>query len=465
VPYLLNIIYLLLIILALPWLLWQSLRKGKYREGYAAKFLGLVPKRTSSKSKCIWLHAVSVGEVNLLAPLLKMIEQQRPEWECVISTTTTTGMALAKKKYPKNMVFYCPLDFTWAVGAAMRRIRPDMLVLAELELWPNLVRAAKRRGAKVAIINGRLGEKSFRGYRRIRPLVAGLMRQIDLFAVQDETYASRFLTLGARPETVHVTGSMKYDGAQTDRNNPATQRLAALAGFSGDDIVLLGGSTQEPEEAMLLETFRALSAQRPRLRLVLVPRHPDRFEAVAKLLDASGIAWQRRTALDHSAGVAVQLPPQQVQLPPQQVQLPHQQSDTSPLSPRVLLVDVVGELGAWWGTAHLAFVGGSMGSRGGQNMIEPAAYGAAVSFGPNTWNFRDIVATILDHNAALVVENDAQFLQFVRRCLDEPEYAAALGQRAQSFVLSQIGATQRTLDLMGHLVERKSFRSAGKQTE
>ena len=246
-----------------------------------------------------------MGEVNLLAPLLKMIEQERPEWECVISTTTTTGMALAKKKYPRQTVFYCPLDFSWAVKAAMRRVRPDVLVLAELELWPNLIRAAKRHGAKVAVINGRLGEKSFRGYRRIRPLVARLLQQIDVVAAQDETYAERFRSLGARPETVHVTGSMKYDGAQTDRNNPATQRLAALAGFEDDDIVLLAGSTQEPEEAMALETFRELSRQWPRLRLVIVPRHPDRFEAVAKLLDASGIPWQRRTGLTAKPQAAV----------------------------------------------------------------------------------------------------------------------------------------------------------------
>ncbi|MBU4398687.1 MAG: 3-deoxy-D-manno-octulosonic acid transferase, partial [Planctomycetes bacterium] len=195
-PYLLNLIYLLLILLVSPWLIVQAVRKGKYREGYAAKFLGIVPQRTSIK-KCLWLHAVSVGEVNLLAPLLTMIAEQRPEWDCVISTTTMTGMALARKKYPKNTVFYCPLDFSWAVKNAMRRVRPDVLVLAELELWPNLIRAAKRRGARVAVVNGRLGEKSFRGYRRIRPLVAGLMRKIDLVAAQDETYAERFRSLGA----------------------------------------------------------------------------------------------------------------------------------------------------------------------------------------------------------------------------------------------------------------------------
>jgi 3-deoxy-D-manno-octulosonic-acid transferase len=443
--YLLDLIYLLLILVCLPWLVWQSLRKGKYREGYAAKFLGGAPRRPETGKKCLWLHAVSVGEVNLLAPLLKAIEAERPEWECVISTTTTTGMALAKKKYPRQTVFYCPLDFTWAVKAAMRRVRPDVLVLAELELWPNLIRAAKRQGAKVAVINGRLGEKSFRGYRRIRPLVAHVLRQIDVIAAQDETYAERFRALGAKAETVRVTGSMKYDGAQTDRNNPTTKRLAALAGFSDGNVVLLAGSTQEPEEAMALNTFRQLIAQWPQLRLVIVPRHPDRFEAVAKLLDASGAAWQRRTTLD---------PNLQISNPQSLIPNPSPLSPLPPSpSPRILLVDVVGELGAWWGTAHIAYVGGSMGSRGGQNMIEPAAYGAAVSFGPNTWNFRDIVAAILAHDAAVVVGDGAEFTRFVRRCLEEPPFAAALGQRAQQFVQSQIGATKRTLGLVAALIQ------------
>jgi 3-deoxy-D-manno-octulosonic-acid transferase len=379
--------------------------------------------------KRLWIHAVSVGEVNLLAPLLKMIEEKRPEWECVISTTTTTGMALARKKYAKYTVFYCPLDFSWAVENAMRRVRPDVLVLAELELWPNLIRAAKKHGARVAVINGRLGEKSFRGYRRIRPLVARLMRQIDLVAAQDPTCAERFLALGARPEAVHVTGSMKYDGAQTDRNNPKTRPLASLAGFSDDDIILLAGSTQEPEEAMVLETFSKLSPQWPQLKVVLVPRHPDRFDAVAKLLDASGIPYERRTNLK----------PQEAATP-----VPHPSSP----APRILLVDVVGELGAWWGTAKIAYVGGSMGNRGGQNMIEPAAYGAAVSFGPNTWNFRDIVAAMLERDAAVVVQNGDAFTHFVRRCLEDPEYATAYGQRAKTLVVEQLGATEKTLELM-----------------
>jgi len=424
VPYLLNLIYVTLILAAMPWLVYCAVRKGKYREGYTAKFFGLVPRRTGQKT-CIWLHAVSVGEVNLLVTLLGEIKRQRPGWECVISTTTMTGMALAKKKYAGFSVFYCPLDFTWAVKTAMRRIRPDVLVLAELELWPNLVRAARRSGAKVAVINGRMSEHSFRGYRRIKPLVAKILRQVDLVAAQDETYAERFRELGA--PSVHVTGSMKYDGARTDRNNPQTRQLATLAGFEDDEIVFLAGSTQEPEESVAVEVFRRLHERWPRLRLVLVPRHPDRFDSVARLLDETGIPWQRRTELDTRCRGAE--------------------------TRRILLVDAIGELGAWWGTAAIAFVGGSLGKRGGQNMIEPAAYGAAVSFGPNTRNFCDIVSAMLARDAAVVVADGGQLERFVRRCLEEPDFATALGHRAKSLVLQQLGATERTFQLLAALKE------------
>ena len=255
-PYLLNVVYLALLISALPWLAWQAVRKGKYREGFAAKFLAAPPRE--SRRPCFWLHAVSVGEVNLLATLLQEIARHRPEWECAISTTTRTGMALAKKKYPDRIVFYCPLDFSWAVRSAIQRIRPNVLVLVELELWPNLIRAAKEAGTRVAVINGRLSEHSFRGYRRIRPLIAHILAQIDLVAAQDATYAERFRQLGARPESVQVTGSIKYDGAETDPGNPHSQRLGKLAGFSPKDVVFLAGSTQEPEEEVVLAVYDEL---------------------------------------------------------------------------------------------------------------------------------------------------------------------------------------------------------------
>jgi 3-deoxy-D-manno-octulosonic-acid transferase len=423
--WLLNLAYLAVLLAFSPLIVWQALRTGKYREGYAEKLLGLVPRREGEEG-CIWVHAVSVGEVNLMATTIGQLRAAHPDWQIVVSTTSRTGFELARKKYADLTVFYCPLDFSWAVRNAMQRVRPTLLVLAELELWPNLILAARRQGARVAIINGRMSDHSFPGYRRIRPLIAGLLARIDLIAAQNEESAERFRALGAPAERVHVTGSLKYDGAETDRNNSRTVALRQLANIADDDVVFLAGSTQEPEEQMAVDIYRRLLSLHPQLRLILVPRHPERFEAVAKLLDDSGLPWQRRTELAQS----------------------HNPKGRGP----ILLVDTVGELGAWWGTATIAFAGGSFGSRGGQNMIEPAAYGAAVSFGPNTRNFRDIVATLLDAEAAVVVNDAGKLESFVCRCLEDPKYAAALGTCAKSLVQSQLGATRRTVELLDALL-------------
>ncbi|MGD9720311.1 MAG: 3-deoxy-D-manno-octulosonic acid transferase [Pirellulales bacterium] len=421
--YLFNLLYIALVIVALPWLLVAALRKGKYRTGWREKFWGLVPQRTSS-APCAWIHAVSLGEVSLIAPLVAELKRRHPDWQIAISTTTLTGHELACKRYAEHTVFYCPLDFSWAVRRAVGRLRPSLLILVELELWPNLIAAARAASAKVAVVNGRLSERSLRGYGRARWLVRPLLRQLDLVAAQNEPYAERFGVLGAQRGAVHVTGSLKFDGAQTDRGNPLTTKLRGLAGFGPHDVVFLAGSTQDPEEQLAVDAYRQLAAAHPELRLVLVPRHPDRFDEVARLLAASGLAWQRRTALDAS--------------PPQ-------------AAARVLLVDRVGELAAWWGTAHIAYVGGSMGSRQGQNMIEPAAYGAAVSFGPMTRNFKDVVAALLAADAAVVVRDGPELTAFVRRALTEPQFADALGANARRVVAAQLGATARTVDLLDAL--------------
>ncbi len=426
IGWLLNVAYLALLIVAAPWILWSAFRHGKYREGFAEKFLGLVPRRQSDKP-CIWLHAVSVGEVNLLATTIAELTKRLPTHKIVISTTTKTGYDLARRQYAAHTVFYCPLDFTWAAAAAMRRIKPEMLILAELELWPNLIAAAKRRGAKVAIINGRLSDNSFRGYRRLRPLVAYVLRQLDLIAAQNEETAERFRQLGACPETVVATGSLKFDGAQTNRRNPRTAELKSLADIANDDVILIAGSTQHPEERYALEIYKRLAPLYPNLRLILVPRHKERFEEVATLLKHSGLPFARRTELQTATS-----------------------RDATHRRWSALLIDVIGELNAWWGAAAIGFVGGSFGSRGGQNMLEPAAYGVATCFGENTWNFRDIVAQLLAANAAEVVRDEAELEAFIRRMLDHPEEAHALGARAQQLVLTQQGATARTTD---HLLQ------------
>ena len=427
--YILNCCYLAALIVLSPWFAYCAIRKQKYRDGLAAKLLGRVPKRGSRKP-CVWFHAVSVGEVNVLHTLLPRLEKQLPSFEFVVSVTTKTAFELASKKYAPRQVFYCPLDFTWAVKEALRRIRPDVLILTELELWPNLIRTARQNGVKVAMVNGRLSENSFRGYNRIRWFISSVLKSVDAIAAQNEDYARRFVQLGADEQAVTVTGSLKFDGAQTERDNPDTKRLATLAGFSPDDIIFLAGSTQAPEEELALKSFLGLIDEYPRLRLILVPRHPERFEEVAKLLDCSAVRWQRRSTLELAG--------------------PNRNS-------RVLLVDTIGELGAWWGTTHIAFVGGSMGSRGGQNMIEPAAYGAAVAFGPNTRNFRDVVAMMLDRDAARVVSDVRELEAFVRRCLKEPDFAKKLGESARILVKEQTGASVRTCQTLFDLVNQRQF--------
>ena len=430
VSWLLNCVYLALMLLASPWILWTAITRGKYREGFAEKLLGRVPQRRGDRP-CVWLHAVSVGEVNLLETTLDALKRSQlgnaSNLELVISTTTKTGYELACQKYGgEYTVFYCPVDFSWAVKNAMRRVRPNLLLLAELELWPNLIRAASDYGAKVAIINGRLSDSSFRGYRRLRPLVAGLLRRIDLIAAQNEESADRFRQLGGAVENVVVTGSLKFDGAMTDRDNSRTQELRALAGIAPDDIVFLAGSTQAPEEQYAIDIFRKLSVEVPSLRLVLVPRHPERFEEVAQLLEQSDLCWGRRSELENPSAFP------------------------RPLS--ALLVDTVGELGAWWGLATIGFVGGSFGNREGQNMLEPAAYGVATCFGPRTRNFRDIVSQLLAAEGAEVVHDRDELEQFVRRAINDPASARQLGERGQALVLSQQGATERTVELLKRLM-------------
>lgn len=443
--YLLDLVYSLLLIFISPLILHAAIFRGKYRQGFAAKLLGLIGRR-SGHGPCVWLHGVSVGEINVLVHLVPQLERQHPDHEIVISSTTRTGFQLASKRFPHRFVFYCPLDFSWAVSAVLRRLRPQLLVLVELELWPNLILAAQRAGTRILVVNGRLSETSWRGYRRIRPLMAGVLRRVDQIAAQNEEYAERFRDLGAPRERVVVTGSMKFDGVESDRNNRRTQALRRLAGLTGRELVFLAGSTQAPEEEICVSVFKRLRQQQFPLILVIVPRHPERFDEVAAFLSRSRVPWCRRSELGGPHGT-------------------ERQPGES-----VILVDTIGELGAWWGLAAVGFVGGSLGSRGGQNMIEPCAYGVATCFGPNTRNFRDVVELLCQHDAACVVRDGAELHAFVSRCITDLAFREALAERARRLVRQQRGATAVTCDLIrslvstGRAVDPPLRPSAGNQT-
>lgn len=427
--YLLNVVYLTLIVLGLPWFLYKAVTAKKYREGLLQKFFGLVPQR-KGEQPCVWFHAVSVGEVRALRTVLEEIQHRRPDWQCAVSTTTRTGMQTARSLYPDLLLFYCPLDFTWATQRALRRIRPDLLALVELELWPNLVNQAQKCGVLVTLVNGRMSPRSYRGYRRIRFFVRRLLGKIDGFAVQNEAYAGRFRGLGADAARVVVTGSVKYDAIETDRSNPRTRHLAKLLGIGKDEIVFIAGSTLEPEEHVALDVYLRLKPCHPRLRLIVVPRHPERFDSVARLLAERSVSYLRRSLIETRATT---------------------EADETP----VILLDTLGELSALWGLAHVAFVGGSLAPRGGQNMIEPAAFGAAVLFGPHTWNFQETVDSLLACGGARSIQEASGLESALEELLFDSDRALEMGSAARRYVVGQKGASAHTVSLLEKLMERK----------
>jgi 3-deoxy-D-manno-octulosonic-acid transferase len=422
---LLDVAYLVAVLVALPWVAWRRLSGGRPVAAPWTRFTGAIaaPPPAAGRPR-VWLHGVSVGEVQLLAALASELQSQAEAAgtpiDCVVSSSTTTGLEVAARRFGADRAFPCPLDFTWAVDRVLDRVAPDLLVLGELELWPNLLARTARRGIPVVVANARMSPRSAAGYARIRPFVRRMLAHAGLVVARSRADADRFAGLGARD--VVVTGSMKFDGVRGNRTAPEVIRLRALAGIAADDVVFLAGSTQEPEERLAAEAFLALRAAHPRLRLVLVPRHVERAAEIGTALDGLGLRWQRRSRLE---------------------------ADGADPAARVLLVDTTGELAWWWGAATISFVGGSLdGKRGGQNMLEPAAYGAAVSFGPFTRNFKDEVARLLAADAAVVVHDGAALTTFVRRCLDDPAWAEALGARAAALVASQRGATTATARLV-----------------
>lgn len=431
-PYVLNLTYLAAAFCLAPFLCWQAWVRKKPVRGLVAKWFGRAAGVSGrSEAPVVWFHGVSVGEIHLLRQVVARFRECFPAWHCVVSTTTSTGYDEARKHFADLPVAFWPFDFTWAVKNALRTLRPQLVVLSEGELWPNFVWAARKQGVKLAIINGRMSPRSARRFGSFRWLLAGVFGQLDWIGAQNDEYREQYENLGAT--NVVTTGNIKYDGVSGERRNPKTQSLRTLLGIAPDALVWVAGSTQDPEEALAIDIFRRARVAHPNLRLILVPRHPERFDEVTRLLERWGLRFVRRSALPEQTAVPVDA---------------------------IILVDTIGELSVIWGMADLAFVGGSLdGKRGGQNMIEPSAYGAAVLFGPHTWNFKQTVADLLARNAAVEVSDGEALEAEVARLLDDAAERRRLGEAARAFVVSQQGATGRTLDelrkLMGGLDMRQ----------
>jgi len=400
-----------------PYWLYQALRHGKYRRGFAER-TGGVPARVlapADKRRVIWIHAVSLGEVLAVGGLVERMRRAFPEHRILFSTTTDTGQELARKRFGQENVFYFPMDFAFAVRSYLKVLKPEMVVLAETEFWPNFLRLVYASGARVAVVNARISDRSRPRYQRFQWALRRMLAHIDLFLAQTDEDGRRLESIGANPARVRVTGNLKFDVSLPAPPAIVESLRKSLAAESAGP-VLVCGSTVEDEEPPLLRAFENVLVSHPRAVMILAPRHPERFEAVASLIGQMSIPLHRRS-----------------------------QWKGERLQSGVLLVDTIGELAALYGLADVAFVGGSLVPRGGHNIIEPAQHGVAIVTGNHTENFRDIVGLFRSRDAVRIV-GLSELPLMLMHLLANKEERLALGRRAKETILSQVGATDRTLE-------------------
>jgi 3-deoxy-D-manno-octulosonic-acid transferase len=407
---------------SLPYWLFQMVRHGKYRKGFVER-LGQVPARLqlpAANQRVIWVHAVSVGEVLAVAGLVEEL-RRGSRYRIVVSTTTDTGQALARNRFGEASVFYFPMDFVFAIRPYLKALRPQIVVIAETEFWPNFIRLAHASGAKIAVVNARISDRSWPRYRRFHGLMQGLLANVDLFLAQTPEDAARLQDIGAPPDRMRVSGNLKFD-IPTPAPPAIVESLRASIKTSAAGPVLVCGSTVEGEESLLLKAFENVLVQYPQAVMILAPRHPQRFPAVAALLQQMSIRFRPRSVWNGE-----------------------------PLNGGVLLLDTIGELAALYALADIAFVGGSLVPRGGHNIIEPAQYGIAIVVGNHTENFRDIVSLFQSRDAVRIV-GPAELPLVLLELLANDAERSALGLRAAETMRSQIGATRRTVGELQQLL-------------
>lgn len=422
--------------LLLPRFLFDALRHGKYAAGFRER-AGDVPRVADAAGgrPVVWLHCVSVGETQAARPLARAVVERFPGHALVVSTTTLTGQRVAREAFGREAaaVFYFPFDWAWSVRRALRRVRPSAVLVMETELWPRFLRECRRASVPVALVNGRVSEKSFRRYRLVRPFIRRALADLRLAVMQSEADAARLGALGLATEKLRVAGNVKFDFDADAQGDGLTGELRRRFRVDGRRPLVLAASTHAPEERVVVEAFKTLSAGAvgPRPRLLVAPRHPERFAEVASLLEASGLTYARRSHDEREADADCD----------------------------VILLDTVGELRAAYPLAEVVFVGGSVAPVGGHNVIEPAASGRCVVTGAHTSNFKAVVAAFLERDALVQLpelseaEAAPALAETLRTLLSDDARRRETGARARAVLDENRGATARTLALVAPLLE------------
>jgi 3-deoxy-D-manno-octulosonic-acid transferase len=422
-----NILFTVGFILSSPYYFMRMRRRGNWQKGFAERFgkYDANLKQAITNRYTLWMHAVSVGEVNACTHLIRALEQRLPNLKVVVSTTTTTGMGELRRKLPTHISkIYYPLDRRHYVIRALSTIRPEAIVLVEAEIWPNFLWRARDQGIPVFLANARLSDRSYRGYKRFGLLFKPLFRSLTGVGAQNEADAAKLRTLGCRPEAIRVVGSLKYDAAKLDeRRLLDVPALLRQVGVKPGAQLLLGGSTHAGEEAILAEQFLRLRSRFPDLFLVLVPRHFERSREVGSELEARGLRYAYRSEIMA-----------QTQFEPGKIEC--------------LIVNTTGELKYFYEHATIIFVGKSLAAQGGQNPIEPGALGKAMVFGPHMQNFAEVAREFVEQKGAVQVRDAAELERVLAELLADESRREQLGRNALKVVHENLGAIDRTVDMI-----------------
>ena len=425
-------------IVLLPRFALDALRSRKYVTGLSQR-LGNVPRLPASDLPLIWLHCVSVGEAEAARSLVRALRERFPSYRLVVSTTTVTGQLTAQRVFQKEAaaVFYFPIDWSWTVRRVLRTLQPSAVLLMETELWPNLLRICRRQSVPIAVVNGRISANSFRRYRMVRFFTSRMLNNLSLAIMQSDQDVSRIRELGMASDRSFSSGNLKFDSANSSGPDAAlSSTMRSRFGFTDNDFLIVAASTHWPEEQVLIDAFRRITSSHPRkrVRLLIAPRHPERFSEVAELLSASGFFWARRSSEPKAADTTADL----------------------------ILLDSIGELRAVFPFADIAFIGGSIASHGGHNILEPAVEGVCVITGPHTDNFAAIIKTFLSENALVqlpevaISEAAKQLAQTIKELLEDDSRRREIRQRALAVCELNRGATTRTMQILAKLLSSRS---------